>query len=238
VSASALVSNWLWSLDGRQPRSGLERWLIGLARNPRNARIAAVALLSLPLIIATWLRVLEPAAAGLVPPPSTRSVVVAAAVAVVLWLWLWVSHRTYVRSVGAPTPRSRRVSWHGLEAVLLAAIGLEAYWAFVRGALLSVGLANTTLAVFLSLGVLAMQAWASPAARAGIVDLHGSAELARRAHFALLSALVFLATGSLIVCVVSHISLGVVSAATGLLEVTDPETAVDVDTVQVEPTIV
>jgi hypothetical protein len=155
-----------------------------------------------------------------------------------VFAWAAVAQGAFERASGHAVARERaRPSWLALEAIALAALGFEAYWAFVRGAFLSVGLANGTLAVFLSLSVLALQAWASPGRRAQMLDPAAATVLARNALTALASAVVFLAAGSLLVCVGAHMALSLAYLVTGIERESLPVDH-ELDAVRVEPTIV
>ena len=75
----------------------------------------------------------------------------------------------------------------------------EMHWAFYRAGILSIGLRNQGLAVFIALGFLALEAWSDPKTRKDFHKADASQAISQKAALALLSALVFLQTGSSLV---------------------------------------
>lgn len=238
VGAYAVVTNVLWSIDHR-PATAIEAAIVGVADDPGRALVARALLLSAPLILAAALRLAEPAELGLVRPVSALSVGAAVIIAAVTAGTLVVAHDRFVHAARLP-PRAPA----GLEKalagrLLLIALALELWWAFARGAVLVVGLANTVLAVFLALGLLGLQAWSNPARRAALLDPEACPAVSRGAALAVASAMVFLATGSLAACVAAHVAVRLTLAHAGLDRPTASRDASPVvDASQVEPTIV
>jgi hypothetical protein len=100
--------------------------------------------------------------------------------------------------------------------VVVLAFLREAHWAFFRTGTLGVGLQNTTLAVFIAVGLLALEAWSNPRNRAAFDDVRASRDLAQSAGLAVVSAMVFLVTGSTPACLVAHVLVAlVILIATG-----------------------
>jgi hypothetical protein len=241
VSASALATNWLWTLEMRGPRNSLEERLAQLSGSPRALAAVRAALSAVPLVLASWLRVVEPAALGLAAPRSIPGAALAALFTIIALAWMALVRGAFARAVGTTRTKGRApLTFRSAEAILLTAAGLEAYWAFVRGAILSVGLASGTLAVFLALGILGLQGLASPNRREQLGDSTGAASLARGATGALLSAMVFLASGSIVLCFAAHalLALGYVSLGLEAAPAAVPRAEPEPDPIQVEPTIV
>ncbi len=112
----------------------------------------------------------------------------------------------YRQSLGRPAGLVRgRLSAATLGYLALGALCLEAHWAFFRAGFLSLGLENRTLAVYLALALLGLEAWINPAARAALGDPDVLAPRSRTAALAILSMSVFLATGSSLACLLAHV---------------------------------
>jgi hypothetical protein len=112
----------------------------------------------------------------------------------------------YRRSMARPARLTRgRLTPAGLGVLALGALCLEAHWAFFRAGLLSLGLQNQTLAVYLALALLGLEAWINPATRAALGDPEALAPRTRTAALAILSGSVFLATGSSLASLLAHV---------------------------------
>lgn len=112
----------------------------------------------------------------------------------------------------------RFVSLPAATLIGLAERGLlqESHWAFYRAGLIASGLASRDLAVFLSLLVLAMEAWSSPALRLA-EDPNGAAErFSQQIILATLSASLFLATGSSLWAFMGQLTTLLLLAATDM----------------------
>lgn len=223
IAVYALASIVQASLHERAPGNAFEAWVWRTMHDPPRAMVLRTAYLVAPLVLASLLRIAEPAELGLVAPAGQRAVLLAAGLACAVVAALVGGGRRYARlSEGAPPPGAqpdRRVA----ATVALEGVSLEAYWAFVRGAVLSVGLGNTTLAVFLALGLLALQSWTNPARRADFLEPDEAAGLGHGAGLALLSAAAFLAAGSLVVCVLVHWGAALALEALGMGATSRPQ---------------
>ncbi len=104
------------------------------------------------------------------------------------------------RSVSRP----RAVLWQELGFALVHAFALELHWALYRAGCLSVGLPSPTTAVYLSLCLLALESWASPATRQAWRELTTDPRPLWPAAACILSASLFLRTGSVPLCVAGH----------------------------------
>jgi hypothetical protein len=194
---------------------------------------------SLPLILALWLRAIDPALLGVAAPSGMRGVVIAVLLAAAALVMLVGASAVRSRSDGEAAPiRIRPIPPRDSIGLALEAGGLEAYWAFVRGAVLAVGLANGTLAVFAALGILALQAWTDPAARAALVDPDAAPALTTAAMKALLSSAVFLACGSILVSWLLHTALAALLWSCGLAAHPNRHASRPVELAALEPTIV
>ncbi|MFQ5460466.1 MAG: hypothetical protein ACE5EL_06695, partial [Anaerolineae bacterium] len=116
-----------------------------------------------------------------------------------------------------PPGKRRTIDRQAAGALALETGALEAHWAFFRAAVLTVGLSDTGAAVFIALGLLALEAWSDPRRRAAIRDPIAAHRLAVQGCAAIMSGLVFLATGSTPVCMVAHLALrsGLLTAGVG-----------------------
>lgn len=215
----ALVVNGVWMLRHAQAldTSGIA----GLGSSGWAAGARGVYLLGIP-ILAVALRVpgLSAAALGL-PPAGTldqptgallltlaRGLATALALAAAVGVVVAGSELWFRWSQDEPgRMTSRRIGPAAFGYLLLGALCLEAHWAFFRAGPLSLGLQNETLAVYLGLGILGLEAWINPASRAALGDPEAMGGQARSAALAVLSMSVFLATGSSLACLAAHIAV-------------------------------
>lgn len=237
-AAFATIAHLAWR-DPYGPSDGAVGWLAALERHPGRVRLARAVGLAVPLTLAAWLRVAEPAELGLVAPTGPRGLAAAVALTVAAFFLIAAGATSFARATGTTPPeRTTNVSLRWGSALLLEAVGLEAYWAFVRGSVLAVGLASGTAAVFISLGILALQGWADPTNRAAFVDPQGAGPLAIRAMKAVASAAVFMASGSLFACWALHCGLSLALCVTGVQPEDDSFAAPAGAPPALEPTIV
>jgi hypothetical protein len=94
--------------------------------------------------------------------------------------------------------------------------------------------------VFLALAVLALESWTDPRRREMLLEPRAALELARGAALAVLSAVVFLASGSVVVCLGAHGAAVAALAAFGALPAPEiwPVVPAVPDASTIEPTVV
>ena len=170
VTLYAIGNNIAWSLD--QPGSPAGRWLQrpwpGLARAAFFVGVPALAL-GLRVPSASDMGLPQQVSGGwsdggpLAWPWDLLVVLILA----VLAAGLTVFGRVWrARAVGDTlSPEWSRLSTATLFALVERALLQESHWAFYRACLIASSLASRDLAVFLSLLVLALEAWSSPALR-------------------------------------------------------------------------
>ncbi|RIL09439.1 hypothetical protein DCC79_11050 [bacterium] len=178
------------------------------------------------------------AATGAPGPWATAAMLASGAVAT----WGIVAGGRWWHAVATGGARAMTVRAPGpalVGHVALAALLHEAHWAFFRAGALSLGLGgHRTAGVFLGLGLLGIEAWMNPAARAAVHDEEALAVRARTASLAVLSALLFVLTGNTLVCLAAHLATGLGLAASGLVTVPEPEPASPTEIGAIEPTVV
>lgn len=206
VATYAIAVNVTWLLE---TRTGGPEWLEPLAsfvRIPGLRLIAAVLfLLGVPLL-AIALRVVRPSRMGLVAPTSASDVAMAAAFMVLTAALLIVTRAWYEHSQGRGwRPTMRRPGVDGIGRVALLALILEAHWALYRAGALSVASRSAALAVYLSLALLAVEAWSHPRTRLAHETRSGAWRHARTAALAIASGTVFLVTGNSILSLIGHL---------------------------------
>lgn len=172
-------------------------------------------------------------------PEIFRTGVVVIGLAGLVVLGLLASRRWFDRCMASPRSWSwRRPGPADLGRVALLALALEIHWAFFRSGVLSLGLANPSAALYLALGLLALEGWSNPAQRAAALELEASRAQSATAALAVLSLLVFLATGSLAWCLAAHLAAGTALACVLTTEpVAAPAPAAD-PLAGIEPTVV
>ncbi|MFN2115834.1 MAG: hypothetical protein ACK2T6_08965 [Anaerolineae bacterium] len=236
----AAATNLAWAAEVGDGRHSMLRRARMISRDPRAVELLRAAyLLGVP-VLALATRVAHPTSLGLVIPASLAASVAALAVVAA----------TVIAIIGSRSMLARALGWtwraeaivppaDQLARLALVALLLESHWAFFRAAGLSVAGANPTLAVYVALGLLAVEAWSNPALRVVHDGTLGAARQARTGALAVMSGTVFLITGSSISSLVGHLLVGV--AVMALL----PSPAQDADregagsdVSSVEPTIV
>jgi hypothetical protein len=143
---------------------------------------------------------------GLVAPTSVLDVAVGTAFMALTAAMLIVTRAWYEQSHGRdwrPTFRRPRVDEIG--HVALVALLLEAHWALYRAGALSVASRSAALAVYLSLALLAVEAWSNPRTRLSHETRSGVWRQARTASLAIASGTVFLVTGNSILSLIGHL---------------------------------
>lgn len=110
---------------------------------------------------------------------------------------------------------SRRLSVRQLLGLAEAALLQESHWAFYRAGVLASGLVSLDLAVFLSLLVLALEAWSSPALRLGAHRVETAEHLGQNLALAALSATAYLCTGAFLWSLLSQWLMMLLLSATG-----------------------
>lgn len=222
LAAYAIATSLTWAISLEPGRfamlPGWSRRRRVAAHGPALSLLARVGyFLGIPAL-AIALRVGRPSHWGLALPPSNWSIGVAAAVTVGTAALLLAGRLWLDRCADRPialsfAPPNRTIVGEAIFEGLLA----EAHWAFFRAGTLAVGLSNTTFAVFLSLGLLALEAWSNPWLRASFDDVHAATRLSLPAALAVMSTVVFLVTGSAPACFVAHVcvALGLASISEG-----------------------
>ncbi|MFI0608080.1 MAG: hypothetical protein ACH37Z_09375 [Anaerolineae bacterium] len=201
VALYAVSSNIAWSLDQRDApaRSWLRRPWTDLARAAFCVGVPALAL---------SLRI--PAAADMGLP--NRAGGVWSDGGPLTWPWdlvmvlsfamatagLAVFGRVWrARAVGdALSPQHSPLSTSTIIGLAERALLQESHWAFYRACLIASSLASRDLAVFLSLVVLALEAWSAPGLRLAYEPVRAAERFSQQLILATLSATLFLATGS------------------------------------------
>jgi hypothetical protein len=249
----ALVVNGVWMIRHAQAldTSGFA----GFERSRWAAAARAMYLLGIP-ILAMALRVPGLSAAALGLPPAgtldqasdvllltlTLALATALVLAVVVGVVVAGSDLWFRWSQDRPAQlASRRLTPFSFGTLALGALCLEAHWAFFRAGPLALGLQNETLAVYLGLGILGLEAWVNPAARAARGDPEAMGGHARSAALAVLSMSVFLATGSSLACLAAHIATATGWALAGIpaVEAAAPPTPAGPGSLEsIEPTVV
>jgi hypothetical protein len=232
----ALAAHQAWLYEHGTPYPA---WVERLRASSDAALLLPALYLAGPLVLAAALRVGDARDLGLVRPPlSILPLVVPAVFAfAIAAARRWFDHVTGFRR--APRRPGRDADYWG--RVLLNALTLEAHWAFFRAGTLSIGLADLSLAVYLSLGLLALEAWSDPARRSDLTEPEAAVDLARGAAFALMSGLTFILTGSLAACVVVHLAAAVPLGWYGYLPLPAPafgHPATTAEHAGIEPTVV
>lgn len=257
IALLAAMTNVRWALaHAHAPASRAPRWLV-------SREAAAVArglyLFGIP-VLAMALRIPGLHAGNLgIPTPESldrgwRAIGLDAGTLVTAGLWSaaavatiaagrwWLARGATVRPMLAlRAPAAKRIG-----TLALAALLWEVHWAFVRAGALSIGLDNRTAAVFLGLGLLGIEAWVDPATRAAIHDEDAMARRSLTAVLAVLSAIVFLATGSSLACLLGHLLAGAAlivispsdTTSVGALDPAPPADAGGPDIGAIEPTVV
>ncbi len=212
LTVYAAATNLSWAAANEPERlvglrSLLER--VNQRVSPEYAKIIARACYYLGIpSMAVVLHVTRPSHMGLVTPPSVASLILALAI-VAATAAVLAGGRFWLDRAARRAPRMtlRPLAPATLGWLALGALFREAHWAFFRAGPLSAGLDSATVAVFLGLGLLALEAWSNPWHRTAFDDVLASHELAEGAALALMSALVFLSTGSSPVCLVAHVTV-------------------------------
>jgi hypothetical protein len=159
-------------------------------------------------MVALALRVVTPERMGLQGPTSAATAGVAIAIAVSIAAFLLATRQWFYRATRRP--RTMAVTGHDARTVgnmALFALFLELHWAFFRAGLLSLGFDRASLAVFLALGVLAIEAWSDPRRRGDLDEPETASNLAEGAALAILSSVTILVTASSILALVLHIAV-------------------------------
>jgi hypothetical protein len=207
---------------------------------PEAQALAALLYHVLPYLVAIGARLGDRDDLGLRPPtPASLLAALAAAIAVAALVALnqwWFQRSTGWRLPRGPLPLTPEV----VGAIALEALMREAHWAFFRSAPLAIGMANRSAAVFLALAVLALESWTDPRRREMLLEPRAALELARGAALAVLSAVVFLASGSVVVCLGAHGAAVAALAAFGALPAPEiwPVVPAVPDASTIEPTVV
>jgi hypothetical protein len=236
LAGRAIAAHHAWLYDhGLEPPGAVAR----LRASANAAAALRVAYLAGPLVLAVALRVGDARDLGLVRPPASFAplIVGLTAAAAIAGSRLWFEHVTDYR-----LPRSapgKDTDYWG--RVALQALALEAHWALFRAGTLSIGFAEMTLAVYLALGLLALEGWSDPARRLDLVDPEAAVGLARGAAFAIVSAVTFILTGSLAACILAHLAAAIPLGYYGFLPLpwrneVEPRTVPEARSI--EPTVV
>lgn len=134
---------------------------------------------------------------------ETRDVLLAiASGALVAATLRWQAHHLSAdpsRSAVLSRPTAGELGW-----LMLRGFAQELHWAFYRAACLSIGLPSQTGAVYTSLCLLAFEEWANPWTRQDWRMPDGPWRMSQQAAAAVLSATVFLCTGSTPLCLLAH----------------------------------
>lgn len=223
VALYALASNlaWAWRAQAQGRRAVLLR--------PPWTRLARVGfLLGLPAL-ALWRKV----------PGTLEGMGLTVEAGADLWLagrlhWAWSLLLVLGLAAGAAGIWGFGRAWHarargealGPEAARLGlprllflseeALLQESHWAFYRAGLLASGLISRDLAVFVSLLVLALEAWASPFLRQASPRLETLERHGQNLALATLSATVYLSTGGFLWSFLSQWLAMLLLSATGL----------------------
>jgi|GEM_PF-6283183 hypothetical protein len=219
----AAVANTVWAIEtAPSPPS----WLLGPLRVIRDSvvrNVASVAyLLGIPLL-AVSLRVARPSYMGLAAPSSWTSTIVALLFALGMLGLTIAAHAQLQRANDRRvrlTLRMPRIEEIG--GIALTALLLEAHWALFRAGALSVASRSATLAVYLSLALLAVEAWSNPRTRLEHQSPDALRRHSRTASLAVLSGTVFLVSGSSILSLMCHLLV-----ATAIAIVLEPPTEMD-----------
>jgi hypothetical protein len=216
LAVYAIVINLLWVVDATPGRYRALRGLADLARVPLVRWLArGVYLLGIPAL-AVALRVpgltaghlglparLGAPGSGSLEPAAMAIALGLATLAAILGAQVW-----YHLASGQPSPLApARLSVTVLGWLALTALLLEAHWALVRAAMLTLDLGSAIILVYLSLVVLGLEAWVSPWRRSRLLDPAGAAALSRTGALAVQSALVFLITDSSVLCLLAHLGV-------------------------------
>lgn len=223
VALYALASNlaWAWATES----SG---WKAALRRPPWPQVARLLCFLGLPAL--ALLRKVPgiDAGMGLAPEPggginllgrlhwawSLLVVLGLAAVAAGIWAFGRAWHaRARGETLAAKTTRlgASRIAALAEEALLQ-----ESHWAFYRAAILASGLVSQDLAVFISLLVLGLEAWASPFLRLASRRVEALERQGQTLALAALSATAFLCTGGFLWSYLSQWLAMLLLGATGL----------------------
>ncbi len=202
-----LASNGLWWALSSSER--VMAYAIALTSGPADRVLLLVTLpkvlyrAGIPLL-AIGLRLAGPATAwGFNQPLSLAHLLAAlASSSIVAAALIAQSRRLGVASRGdtAGTPgTAQRLAFAWLDA-----LSLELHWAMYRAGCLATGLAGQTASVYLSLCLVGLQAWASPATRLAWRHLSSDPSPLWPAAACVLSASLFLWTGSVWPSVAAH----------------------------------
>ena len=162
------------------------------------------AYLIVPFVVAVRLRLGEPGDLGLRLPGWPEALFALGLVGVVVAATA-ATGRLFERASGSRRTPSPGLGRHELGLLALKSLAVEAHWAFIRSAPLSIGLDSVGLAVMLGLGLLALEAWSDPERRMAFHEPKQALWMSRGAALAVLSAAVFLATGSTPACMGAHL---------------------------------
>jgi len=240
VAARGAAANAWWR-RGLVATPGLLRPVIDhLSAHPGATAAGRLTYLTAPYLAAIALRLAEASELGLALPPSGASWLLAAAIAIATAMAILAVSVSLV-PVLVPLGERRAIDRQTAGALALETCALEAHWAFFRAAVLTVGLSDTGAAVFVALGLLALEAWSDPRRRVAIRDPMAAHRLAVQGCAAIMSGLVFLATGSTPVCILAHLALrtGLLAAGVGETPMPLPGLSGDVhEPTTVEATVV
>ncbi len=227
VALFAVGSNVAWSLErpGGPPRPWLRRPWTDLVRAAYCVGIPALAIaLKVPAASGMGLpRQIDGVWSDGGPNPWPRDLLTVLGLAA-LTAGLIVFGRVWRARARGDALSPRFVALPAETLIGLAERGLlqESHWAFYRAGLIASGLASRDLAVFLSLLVLAMEAWSSPALRLA-EDPTGAAErFSQQIILATLSAALFLATGSSLWAFMGQLTTLLLLAATDMDQADQP----------------
>lgn len=240
IALYAVVTNAAWVLLVEPRAASTWHRVRTWSSDPRIIAVGRGAyLLGVP-VVALALRVVRPEQVGLVMPSSVVGVAVGLAVVVATLVVIVAAEAQMARAHGLPWRLElRRPGIEQLGSLALGALLLEAHWALFRAGGLSVASRNWTLAVYLGLALLAVEAWSNPALRLAHRDPSGVSGQARTAAVAVMSGTVFLASGSSILSLIGHLLVGTAILALWPRETHSPEReGATRDTPSVEPTVV
>lgn len=207
-----------WSTEATRRELLRLLFLLGLPLLALALRIPSAAQVGLPRPPAADLNRFDPRnwqAAGQLPWFQDAGIVLALAI---LSLGMLVLGRAWR---AAAEGRASRPSWlrpdrEKLGNGALDVVAREAHWALMRAGILSIGLANQSLAVFLSLVLIGLEAWTNPEIRAAADKADSLSTAGQHAVLAIASGLVFLYTGSSLWAAAGN--LLVTLALTGLVD--------------------
>jgi len=235
IAAHALATNAWWWLRVTPSGTGRPARFVRRATGPGPRSAIRAAYLLGPPAAALWLRVVSPEWLGLAAPSGAGAGVTAATMGMAGALTALGANWWYRRADGRQLPRPRAPELADIGWIALYAALLEAHWAFFRAGALATGLDPISAGLGAGLGLLCIESWSSPFARARLSEPASAATLVPTATAAVVSAYTFATTGSSLLAWGIHAAM-MVGLATVLPGAGRPDAAADRE--PVEPMVV